>query len=48
MRTCKANVLHLDENIYALWVWLNTGKSNGLRTHVFSTGTKSQSVRVTQ
>jgi len=32
----------------ALWVWLNSGKSNDLQTHAFSTGTKPQSVRVTQ
>jgi len=29
----------LDENIAALWVWLNLGKSDDLRTSVFSTGT---------
>jgi len=28
VRTCKANVFHLDKNIDALWVWLNSGKSN--------------------
>jgi len=38
----------LDENIDAFRVWLNSGKSNDLRTHVFSTGTKSQSERVTE
>jgi len=42
IRTCKANVLD------ALWVWLNSGKSNDVRTHAFSTGTKSQSERVTE
>jgi len=46
IRTCKANVVHLDENIDALLVCLNSGKSNDLRTNVFSTGTKSQSERV--
>jgi len=30
VRTCKANVVHLDENINALWLWLNSGKSNKL------------------
>jgi len=48
MRTCKANVLPVDKNIDALWVWVNSGKSNGLRTHAFSTGIKSQSERVTK
>jgi len=33
----------LDENIDALWVWLNSGKSNDLRTRAFSTGTKWKS-----
>jgi len=47
IRTCKANVLHLDK-IIALWMWLNAGKSNDLRTHAFSTGTKSQGERVTE
>jgi len=47
-RTCKANVSHVDENIAALWVLLNSGKSVDLRITVFSTGTKSQSVRVTE
>jgi len=47
-RTCKANVSRLDENIAALWVWLNLGKSNDLRTNVSSTGTKSQSVGATE
>jgi len=37
---CKANVLHLDENIAALWVWLNSSKSDDLRTNAFSTSTK--------
>jgi len=32
----------LDENIDALWAWLNSGKSNDLRTHAFNTGTKSK------
>jgi len=31
------------ENIDALWIWLNSGKSDDLRTHAFSTGTKSKS-----
>jgi len=48
-RTCKANVSHLDENIAALWVWLNSSKSDDdLRTNEFSTSTKLQSVRVTE
>jgi len=38
----------LDENTAALWVWLNLGKFDDLRTKVFSTGTKSQSVGVTE
>jgi len=42
IRTCKANVLD------ALGVWLNSGKSDDLRTHAFSTGTKSQCKRVTE
>jgi len=29
---CKANVSHSGENIAALWVWLNTCKSDDLRT----------------
>jgi len=41
--TCKENVLHLDENIDVLWVCLNSGKSNDLQTHAFSTGKKWQS-----
>jgi len=41
LRTCKANVLHLDENIAALLVWL--GKSSDLQTNVFSAGTKYKS-----
>jgi len=40
LRTYKANVLHLDENIAALRVWFNSGKSGDLRNIVFSTGTK--------
>jgi len=43
IRTCKANVLRLDKNTDALWAWLNSGKSNDLWTHAFSTGTKWQS-----
>jgi len=43
IHTCKANVLHLDKNIDALWVCLNSGKSNDLQTHAFSTGTKWKS-----
>jgi len=27
--------MHLNENIDALWFWLNSGKSNVLRTHAF-------------
>jgi len=38
----------LDKNINALWVWLESGESNDLRTHAFSTGTTSQSERVTE
>jgi len=46
LRTCKSNVLHLDETIEVLWVWLNSGKSNDLRTNVFSTGAKCKSHRI--
>jgi len=38
--TCKANVLHLDENVAALWVWINSIKSDDLRTNAFSTSKK--------
>jgi len=38
----------MEENIDALWAWLNSGKSNDLRTHAFSTGTKTRSERVTE
>jgi len=31
------------ENIDALWIWLNSGKSDDLRTHAFSTDTKWKS-----
>jgi len=30
----------LDENIVALWIWLNSSKSDVLRTNAFSTSTK--------
>jgi len=33
----------LDENIVALWVWLNSSKSDDLRTNAFSTSTKCKS-----
>jgi len=33
----------LYENIDALWVWLNSRKSNDLRTHAFSTGKVKES-----
>jgi len=46
--TYKANVSHLDENIAALWVWLNLSKSDDLQTNAFSTSTKLQRVRVTE
>jgi len=39
----KANASHLDENIAALWVWLNSSKSDDLWTNTFSTGTKRSS-----
>jgi len=35
--------LHLDENIAASWVWLNSGESDDFRTNVFRTGTKCKS-----
>jgi len=38
----------LDENLATLRVWINSGKSDDLRTNVFRTGTESQSVRVTE
>jgi len=44
IRTCKANDLHLAENIDALW--LNSGKSNDLRTHAFNIGTKRKSQEI--
>jgi len=40
---CKANVSKLDENIVALWVWLNSSRSDNLRTIAFSTSTKCKS-----
>jgi len=40
---CKANVSYLDENIAALWVWLNSSKSDDLRTNAFRTSTKCKS-----
>jgi len=40
---CKANVSHLDENTAALWVWLNSSKSDDLRTNAFTTSTKCES-----
>ena len=43
--TCKANVSQLDENNAALWVWLNSSKSDDLRTNAFSTSTKCKSQR---
>jgi len=43
IRTCKANVLHLDESIDALWVWLKSRKPNDLRTHAFNTGKMKES-----
>jgi len=30
---CKANVSHLDENVAAWWIWLNSSKSDDLRTN---------------
>jgi len=33
----------MDENIDALWVWLNSGKSNDLRT-MYSTQAQSRKV----
>jgi len=46
-RTCKENILHFDKNIAALWVWLNSGKLDDLRTNAFSTSAMSQRVGVT-
>jgi len=39
----RANVSHLDENIAALLVWLNSSKPDDLRTNAFSTSTKCKS-----
>jgi len=33
----------LDENIAALWVWLNSSKSDDLRTNAFSTSAECMS-----
>jgi len=33
----------LDENVAALWVWLNSSKSDDARTNAFSTKTKRKS-----
>jgi len=40
---CEAKVLHLDENIAALCFWLNSNKSDDLRTNALSTSTKRKS-----
>jgi len=42
----KPNVLQLDENITALWVWLNSGKPDDLLTNALSTDTKCRSHRI--
>ena len=34
---------HLDENTAALWIWLNSSKSDDLRTDAFSTSAKCKS-----
>jgi len=39
---CKANVSHWDKDI-ALCFWLNSSKSDDLRTNAFSTSTKYKS-----
>ena len=41
--TCKAKVLQLDENITALCFWLNSSKSDDLRTNALSISTKCKS-----
>ena len=41
--TWETNVSHLDENVAALWVWLNSSKSDDLRTNAFSTSKKFES-----
>jgi len=33
LHTCKANVLHLDENIASLWVWLTLEALKNLFTY---------------
>jgi len=39
----KTKFSHLDENIAALCFWLNSSKSDDLRTNAFSTSTKCKS-----
>jgi len=39
----KVGVMYLDGNVAALWVWLNSSKSDDLRTNAFSTSTKCKS-----
>ena len=39
----QSKVSHLDENVAALWVWLNSYKSDDLHTNTFSTSTKCKS-----
>jgi len=40
---CKVKVSHLDENIAALCLRLNSSKSDDLRNNAFSTSTKCKS-----
>ena len=40
---CKAKVPHLHGNIAALCLWLNSSKSDDLRTNALSTSTKCKS-----
>jgi len=40
---CKAKVSHLDEIIAAFCFWLNSSKSDDLRSNAFSTSTKCKS-----
>jgi len=39
----EGNIPHLDENVAALWFWLNSSKSDDLRTNAFSTSAKCKS-----
>jgi len=38
-------MFHLDKNVAALWLWLNSSKSDDLRINAFSTSTKCKKSR---